>query len=202
MSHWWTMKWFMGGQWMILGWALGRPGVGHGWALGHGPQVMKSKLCPEFVHIHCLSRVCPCPMSVQSLSKPLKETPPATKNVSFVHRLFTSNICPDLVQYWNLKFLSSFYWSKVGFLCPISVQEPLSWTGPLQTLDRLCIIHEIGQTLDRVWTEIGFCVQSLSNQPKLRSTGKPYAYSTVVVFLWLMSNLKFALFAIISYDNN
>ena len=151
------MKWFMGGQWMILGWALCGPGVGHGWALGHGPQVMKSKLCPEFVYIQCLSRVCPCPMSVQSLSKPLKETPPATKNLSFVHRLSTSNICPDLVQYWNLKFLSSFYWTIFGQkldFCPISVQEPLSWTGPLQTLDTLYYSWDwtdIGQGLDRDW---------------------------------------------------
>ena len=29
---------------------------------------------------------------------------------------------------------------------------------------------DIGQGLDRHWTEIGFCVQSPSNQPRLRST--------------------------------
>ena len=44
-------------------------------------------------------------------------------------------------------------WTNPGFPCPISVQEPLIWTGTLQTLDNL------GQGLfcwlDRHWTGIG-----------------------------------------------
>ena len=50
------------------------------------------------------------------------------------------------------------------------VKETLTWTGTLQTsdrtrirLDRLSTFLEIGQTLDRVWTEIGQTLDFLSN---------------------------------------
>ena len=67
-------------------------------------------------------------------------------------------------------FLLDNVWTNVGFLSPISVQESLNWTDILQTLDRsctlldrLCTFSEIGQTLDRVWTDIGQRLDFVSN---------------------------------------
>ena len=68
-----------------------------------------------------------------------------------------------------------------GFSCPISVQVfrnltevwqclDCTWTVTWQTLYMTCFWTVLGRGLDRGWTNIGFSVQYLSNQPKLTST--------------------------------
>ena len=73
-----------------------------------------------------------------------------------------------------------------GFACPISVLVSLNftyfwhrfdktWTVTGQTLYMTFFGTYLGQGLDEVWTEVGFSVQSLSNQPSSSSTHSPYA---------------------------
>ena len=77
----------------------------------------------------------------------------------------------------NLVHLIGQSLDKYWIARPISVHNSLNWTDALQTLDKHCTYLDrpctfmfIGQTFDRVWTEFGFCVQSLSNQPMITST--------------------------------
>ena len=69
-----------------------------------------------------------------------------------------------------------------GFACPISVRVfrnltevwqslDCTWTVTWRTPYMTCFWTVLGRGLDRGWTNIGFSVQNLSNQPKLTSTG-------------------------------
>ena len=81
-----------------------------------------------------------------------------------------SGLCPKSeIASSHETFLDS-VWTNPGFPCPISVQEPLNWTGTLQTfdnfgqgLDRPCTFLLVRQTLDRVWTEIGLKLDFVSS---------------------------------------
>ena len=151
-------------------------------AVGLGPQITQYKFCPEFVHVWGMSRVCLCIAYVQSLSKLLELSLSTTTNPSFVHRLSTSNVCPDFVKYKNLLFAESFIGQIFGQtldFCIQSLSDRLSADQNLtdfwQALDRPCIWWPIGQAFDKGLTEIGQGLDFSSNLcPTNRSQGVPF----------------------------
>ena len=115
------------------------------WAMG-GRWAVSHKL-----KIQNLSRVCPRPMSVQNLSNAEK----CGFGVLLLDTVLTNT----------------------GFSCQISVHEYLLGQGldrPRtaigQNLNLVALSTDLGQGLDNLWTEVGFYVQSLSNQPMGTST--------------------------------
>ena len=91
-----------------------------------------------------------------------------------------SSICPVRKNAIFSKSLDS-VWTRSRFMCPISVQVlcnwtdlwqgfDWSWTATWQTLYMTHFWTDIGQGFDKAWTNVGFPVQSLSNQPKATCT--------------------------------
>ena len=119
--------------------------------------------------VHCLSMFKVCPKTVQYCKFP---TDQEMKFVP-VQSMSKSNVCPIIVQSKEMQsnnILLDKVWTYPWFPCPMTVQDPLNWTGSLHTLDRLCIwldipctFPSIGQTFDRVWTEIGQTLDFVSN---------------------------------------
>ena len=131
--------------------------MGGQWALGH-------KRCnPNFVHVQT--------RYVLSFSKLLELSPhDATAKQSFVHRLSTSNVCPDFVQHQKLWFGESFigpfldkHWVFASDSCPMAWEWTPNLTGFWQVLDRTCMWRPIGQTFDKAFTDIGQRLDFLSN---------------------------------------
>ena len=91
-----------------------------------------------------------------------------------------STICPDFANNENCSFWYPFHgqyldknWISICYLCPRSFQLDRNSTHSRQTLSLyLSVWTDIRQGLDIDLTYIGFCIQSLSNQPIIRSTKK------------------------------
>ena len=105
-----------------------------------------------------------------------------------VQSLSKSSVCPKSEITSPAETLLDSDWTNPGFPCPISVQEPLIWTGTLQTLDNLgqgldrpSTFLLVRQTLDRVWTEIGlrldlcpiYVQPTIGKEHHILSTGCP-----------------------------
>ena len=139
----------MSGPWASHEWVVGGPWVGHGWALGgpSNPdfrsrvlsksklcplsewvlgepragdgRAVKSRVCPETVHVQCLSTVCPYPMVVQIMCK--------VRNCTF--------------RGYSIGQILAKYWISMSNLCPRASELDRHSTGFGQTL------YLIGQTL-------------------------------------------------------
>ena len=140
--------------------------------------------------IQTMSKVCPCTKFVHWLSM-YKVCPEFVKNYTITtNQGMKSDHCPKSVQVQCLSKVKCFglwtsylgqsldkYWITMSKLCPSRMlldrnctYSVLHWTESRQSLYLMFYWTDIWQGLDRHWTEIGFFVQSLSNQPMNRST--------------------------------
>ena len=160
-----------------------------GQCVGDG-QVDKSSVCPEFVQIQtlsnlypesheqsmcgrrtswqvqCLSKVCPSPTFVQTLSRHATSGQWAGDG-----RVDKSRVCPEFVQVPSLsriypKSEKSFLkcsigrcrdkdWISKSTVCPMTSGLDRISMNSGQRPDRPCTLHVIGQAFDRVMTEFG-----------------------------------------------
>ena len=152
-------------------WSVNEPWVGDGRAMGERPLVKNSKLCPESVRVQGLSRGCPSLShhlsAKQTILSPSKDCP----SPIFVQNLSNAEKCG-----FGILLLDTVL-TNTGFSRPISVHEYLLGQGldrPQtaigQNLNLAALLTDLGQGLDNLWTEVGFYVQSLSNQPMGTST--------------------------------
>ena len=141
--------------------------MGCRWAVGRGFTANE---------IQTLSRVWPIWMFVQSLSIRRGLIVDFLKPVQSLSK---SNDCLEIVQreefgFWAFSFGQSLdkFWIYMSNLRPCSLSLDRSrtdsvplWTESGQGLYFSIHWTHFWQTFDRVWTEIGFHIQSLSNQP-------------------------------------
>ena len=134
---------------------------------------------PDFVQSLTMSRVCPIAVQYKiSFSKALNVNPEHFFQVQRMSR--NSPIRKSAI----VSTLLDRGWTSSSFACPTSVQRLGSLTGLRQSFDQTWTATgqalymtsfwtDLGQALDKLWTEVGFSVQSPSNQPKSTSTQIP-----------------------------
>ena len=152
------------------------------WA-GHGPHLQESKLCLEFDHVQCLSRVCPMGRRrAMGCGPHLTESRLCLEFVQdFVQEDNKSQLCPEIVHVQCLSRVSPiariycwqgliYDWTSCGQILDFHVQslsESLCvdtlLTGLGQGFDKLRTYQPIGQRLDKGLTEIGQTSDFTSN---------------------------------------
>ena len=102
---WVGLGWTLTGPWAGLDWALGGPGLGFGWAWtgSWASQVAKSSLCPEFIHVQVLTKV--CLIGDRRL-------------IGCWSHMMKSKLCPDFILVHSLAW------------CDSGVVPDWAWTGP------------------------------------------------------------------------
>ena len=137
------------------------------WAIG-----VESRLCPQSVHVKSLSNICPMPIFfIQKLKM-------WTLNTFFQDQRMSRN--SPIRKHAIVSTLLDRDWTSSSFACPTYVQRLRSltelrqsfdqtWTATRQALYMTSFWTDLGQALDKLWTEVGFSVQSLCNQPKSTS---------------------------------
>ena len=138
------------------------------WVIG-----VESRLCPESVHIKSLSNICPIPIFfIHKLKMGTQNTFIQVQRMSRNSPIRKNAIVSTLLDRG---------WTSSRFARPTSVQKLRSWTQIWHSFDQTWTAirralymtsfrTDLGQALDMLWTEVGFCVQSPSNQPKSTST--------------------------------
>ena len=152
-----------------------RLAMGGLWA-GAGRWAIRN-INPDFVQNLSMSKVCPIYVQFPILFfQKLKMWNLRT----FWEVQSMSSICPVRKNAVFSNLLDS-VWTRSRFMCPISVQVLCNrtdlwqgfdwgWTVTRQTLYMTHFWTDIGQGFDKAWTNVGFPVQSLSNQPKATCT--------------------------------